>query len=39
MEEGYVPEHGDMNFGLGPSEWVEARALRIISVFSPREPT
>lgn len=25
MEEGYVPEHGDMNYGLGPSEWVEGR--------------
>ncbi len=26
LEEGYVPEHGDMNYGLGPSEWVEGRA-------------
>lgn len=25
LEEGYLPEHGDMNIGLGPSEWVEGK--------------
>jgi hypothetical protein len=25
LEEGYVPEHGDMNSVLSPSEWVEGR--------------
>jgi hypothetical protein len=25
LEEGYIPEQGDMNYGLGPSEWVEGQ--------------
>jgi hypothetical protein len=23
LEEGYIPEYGDGNYGLGPSEWIE----------------